>query len=84
MQIGVDLAQVARVSLATWVRLATRVSRATRGWLRWRAPRILGRDVHWWLTRTGLDSSRLGPRLVQGTVPVSDDGGIPFDLLDHA
>ncbi|MDW5328401.1 NAD(P)/FAD-dependent oxidoreductase [Plantactinospora sp. KLBMP9567] len=63
VQIGVELARVARVSLAA------------RGRLRWQAQRILGRDFHWWLTRTGLDFSRLGPRLVKGTVPVIDDGG---------
>ncbi|WP_422770649.1 flavin-containing monooxygenase [Plantactinospora sp. WMMC1484] len=62
VQIGVELARVARVSLTT------------RGPLRWQPQRILGGDFHWWLTRTGLDSSRWGPRLVKGTVPVIDDG----------
>lgn len=62
VQIGVELATVARVSLAT------------RGLLRWQPQRILGQDFHWWLARTGLDSSRWGPRLVKGTVPVIDDG----------
>jgi putative flavoprotein involved in K+ transport len=35
---------------------------------------VLGRDVHWWLTRTGLDTWRWAPRLVKGTPPVLDDG----------
>ena len=42
--------------------------------LRWQRQRILGRDFHWWLDRTGLDTSPLGPRLAKGTVPVIDDG----------
>ncbi|MDG6106145.1 flavin-containing monooxygenase [Dactylosporangium aurantiacum] len=62
VQIAVELAAVATVSIAT------------RQPLRWQPQRILGRDFHWWLTRTGLDSSRLGPRLSKGTVPVIDDG----------
>ncbi|GIF07344.1 hypothetical protein Asi03nite_48820 [Actinoplanes siamensis] len=61
-QVAVELAQVAAVSLTT------------RGPLRFQAQRILGRDFHWWLARTGLDTSRWGPRLVTGTVPVIDDG----------
>ncbi|MEV0131732.1 NAD(P)/FAD-dependent oxidoreductase [Dactylosporangium sp. NPDC050688] len=62
VQIAVELAGVAHVSIAT------------RRPLRWQPQRILGRDFHWWLTRTGLDSSRLGPWLARGTVPVIDDG----------
>jgi putative flavoprotein involved in K+ transport len=62
VQIAVELAAVARVSLTT------------RGPLRFQPQRYLGRDLHWWLTRTGLDSARLGPRLVRGAVPVIDDG----------
>ena len=62
VQIAVELAEVARVTVAT------------RGRLRWQPQRILGRDFHWWLDRTGLDTSRLGPRLAKGAVPVIDDG----------
>ncbi len=62
VQIAVELAQVAVVSLTT------------RGPLRFQAQRILGRDFHWWLARTGLDTSWLGPRLVTGSAPVIDDG----------
>ncbi|MEV6637891.1 NAD(P)-binding domain-containing protein [Actinoplanes sp. NPDC051470] len=62
VQIAVELATVAKVSLTT------------RGPLRFQPQRYLGRDFHWWLTRTGLDSSRLGPRLAKGSVPVIDDG----------
>ncbi len=62
VQIAVELARVARVSIAT------------RGRLRWQPQRILGRDLHWWLTRTGLDAAALGPRLAKGGVPVIDDG----------
>jgi putative flavoprotein involved in K+ transport len=62
VQIAVELAQVATVSLTT------------RGPLRFQRQRIWGRDFHWWLDRTGLDTSWLGPRLVRGAVPVIDDG----------
>ncbi|GAA4609719.1 putative flavoprotein involved in K+ transport [Actinoplanes octamycinicus] len=62
VQIAVELAGVANVSLAT------------RRPLRFQRQRILGRDFHWWLTRTGLDTSSWGPRLVAGAVPVIDDG----------
>jgi putative flavoprotein involved in K+ transport len=62
VQIAVELAAVARVSLTT------------RGPLRFQPQHILGRDLHWWLHRTGLDSARLGPRLIKGSVSVIDDG----------
>lgn len=62
VQIAVELAEAARVSITT------------RRPLRWQPQRILGRDFHWWLTRTGLDTAALGPRLVKGTQPVLDDG----------
>jgi putative flavoprotein involved in K+ transport len=62
VQIAVELAATARVTLTT------------RGPLRFQPQRYLGRDLHWWLHRTGLDSSRLGPRLARGPVPVIDDG----------
>jgi hypothetical protein len=61
VQIAVELAQVATVSIST------------RGRLRWQPQRILGRDFHWWLAHTGLDTSALGPRLVKGGVPVIDE-----------
>jgi putative flavoprotein involved in K+ transport len=62
VQIAVELARVATVTIGT------------RQPLRWQPQRYLGKDFHWWLTVTGLDSSRLGPRLASGTVPVIDDG----------
>jgi putative flavoprotein involved in K+ transport len=62
VQIAVELAAVAKVSLTT------------RGPLRLQPQHLLGRDFHWWLHRSGLDSSRLGPRLFTGSVSVIDDG----------
>jgi putative flavoprotein involved in K+ transport len=62
VQIAAELATVATVTLTT------------RGPLRFQPQRYLGRDFHWWLARTGLDSSRLGPLLFKGSVPVIDDG----------
>jgi putative flavoprotein involved in K+ transport len=61
VQIAADLASVARVSLAT------------RAPLRWQAQRPLGRDLHWWLIRSRLDSASIGRWLDRGT-SVVDDG----------
>jgi putative flavoprotein involved in K+ transport len=63
VQIAHELAAVARVTLAT------------RSRLKWQAQRPLGRDMHWWFDRTGLDYAPLG-RLwlrLDGN-PVVDDG----------
>ena len=63
VQIAHELATVARVTLAT------------RSPLKWQAQRPLGRDMHWWMDRTGLDSAPIG-RLwfrLDGN-PVVDDG----------
>ncbi|GAA3347162.1 ArsO family NAD(P)H-dependent flavin-containing monooxygenase [Amorphoplanes nipponensis] len=62
VQIAVELAAVARVSLTT------------RGPLRFQPQHLLGRDFHWWLHHTGLDTASLGPRLIKGSVAVIDDG----------
>jgi putative flavoprotein involved in K+ transport len=61
MQIAAELAGVARVSIAT------------RAPLRFVPQRPLGRDLHWWLYRTGLDTAPFGPRLL-GRRVVVDDG----------
>ncbi len=63
VQIAHDLAAVARVTLAT------------RSPLKWQVQRPLGRDMHWWMDRTGLDGAPIG-RLwfrLDGN-PVVDDG----------
>lgn len=74
VQIAVELARSAHVTLTT------------RSRLRWFAQRPLGRDLHWWLTRSGLDSAPLG-RLLRGGQPVLDDGAyraaIDAGLPDH-
>lgn len=63
MQIAAELAGTARVTLAT------------RAPLRFAAQRTLGRDLHFWLTRTGLDTAPFG-RLLRRPPPqpVLDDG----------
>ena len=61
VQIAADLASAARVSLAT------------RAPLRFKPQRPLGRDLHWWLIRSGLDSASIGRWLDRGT-SVVDDG----------
>ena len=63
VQVADELARVARTTLAT------------RSPVRWQAQRPLGRDMHWWMDRTGLDAVPIG-RLwlrLDGN-PVVDDG----------
>jgi putative flavoprotein involved in K+ transport len=63
VQVADELARVARVTLAT------------RSPVKWQSQRPLGRDMHWWFDRSGLDSvpvGRLWLRL-DGN-PVVDDG----------
>ncbi|MGX2992988.1 flavin-containing monooxygenase [Streptomyces sp. JNUCC 64] len=63
VQIAAELAVVARVTLAT------------RRPVRYAPQRILGRDLHFWLTRTGVDRAPLGRLLrVPPSPPVIDDG----------
>ncbi|MFJ6992667.1 flavin-containing monooxygenase [Streptomyces sp. NPDC003090] len=64
VQIAVELAATARVTLAT------------RAPVRFAAQRVLGRDLHVWLARTGLDAAPLGRLLTRRPPahPVIDDG----------
>ncbi|WP_205850097.1 flavin-containing monooxygenase [Nakamurella flava] len=62
VQIGAELSRDARVTLAS------------RRPIRWARQRPLGRDMHWWLDRTGLDRAPIGPLLAGRTTPVLDDG----------
>jgi putative flavoprotein involved in K+ transport len=62
VQIAAELATVARVSLAT------------RSPLKFSPQRPLGRDVHWWLTQSRLDTAPIGRWLRGRTTPVLDDG----------
>jgi putative flavoprotein involved in K+ transport len=62
VQIAVELAEVAQVTIAT------------RSPLRFQTQRPLGRDVHWWLKVTGVDRAPLGRWLHGRTVPVLDTG----------
>ncbi|MEU2286102.1 NAD(P)/FAD-dependent oxidoreductase [Streptomyces sp. NPDC013178] len=70
VQIAAELAQVARVTLAS-----RRLARQ----------RILGRDLHFWLARTGLDRAPLGRLLrTSPTQPVIDDGRYRAALAQRA
>lgn len=71
VQIAVELAATATVTLAT------------RSRLRWFPQRPLGRDLHWWLTRTGLDTAPLG-RWLDRPQPVLDDGRYRAAIRDGA
>lgn len=63
VQIAAELAKTARVTLATC------------GPVKFAAQRVLGRDLHFWLTRTGLDTAPLGRLLPRPPAqPVLDDG----------
>ncbi|MEU2023733.1 NAD(P)-binding domain-containing protein [Streptomyces sp. NPDC016469] len=63
VQIAAELAETARVTLAT------------RTPVKFAAQRILGRDLHFWTKRTGLDIAPLGRLLVRPPAqPVLDDG----------
>lgn len=62
VQIATELSEVARVSIAT------------RSPLRFMPQRPLGRDLHWWLARTGLDTAPFGPRILARRTAAVDDG----------
>ncbi|MGC4918374.1 flavin-containing monooxygenase [Streptomyces albogriseolus] len=63
VQIAAELAETARVTLAT------------RAPVKFAAQRILGRDLHFWTARTGLDAAPLGRLLSRPPAqPVLDDG----------
>ena len=62
IQIAAELAEVAEVTVYS------------RDPIRWQRQRILGRDLHWWLTRSGLDRGSIFTRWLPSTVPVLDDG----------
>ncbi|MFE7183039.1 flavin-containing monooxygenase [Streptomyces erythrochromogenes] len=63
VQIAAELARVSRTTLAT------------RAPVKFARQRLLGRDLHFWLTRTGLDAAPLGRLLrTPPAQPVLDDG----------
>lgn len=62
VQIAAELAGVARVSLAT------------RSPVAWANQRPLGRDIHWWFIRSGLDAAPLRGVWEKGPTLVNDDG----------
>ncbi|MCY9783742.1 NAD(P)/FAD-dependent oxidoreductase [Nocardiopsis sp. EMB25] len=62
VEIAVELARVARVSLSS------------RSPIAWVDQRPLGRDVHWWGAVTGVDSAPVGRLWERVRTPVIDDG----------
>ncbi|MEU7646319.1 flavin-containing monooxygenase [Streptomyces huasconensis] len=63
------------VQIAAELSRAAEVTLATRAPVTFAAQRVLGRDLHWWLTRTGLDAAPLGRLLSRPPAqPVFDDG----------
>ncbi|MBV2361978.1 flavin-containing monooxygenase [Streptomonospora nanhaiensis] len=62
VQIAAELAAVARVSLAS------------RSPIAWANRRLLGRDLHWWFVRSGLDAAPLRRVWEKGPTLVNDDG----------
>lgn len=67
VQIAVELAATARVSLVT------------RNPVRWQRQRMLGKDLHWWLAATGIDRMPWAPR----SVPVVDSAGYRRRIADR-
>ncbi|MER6774385.1 FAD-dependent oxidoreductase [Streptomyces bacillaris] len=63
------------VQIAAELAESSRVTLATRGPVKFAAQRILGRDLHFWTARTGLDTAPLGRLLPHPPAqPVLDDG----------
>ncbi|MBK3585507.1 NAD(P)/FAD-dependent oxidoreductase [Streptomyces sp. MBT57] len=63
------------VQIATELASTARVTLATRGPVKFAAQHILGRDLHFWTARTGLDTAPLGRLLPRPPAqPVLDDG----------
>ncbi len=62
VQIAAELARTARVTLATRAPVA------------WASQRPLGRDIHWWFVRSGLDAAPLRRVWEKGPTQVNDDG----------
>src|SRR5690554_4954877 len=62
------------VQIAAELTVDADVSVYSRKAIRWQRQRILGQDLHWWLTRTGLDGARIPRGLLPATTPVVDDG----------
>jgi putative flavoprotein involved in K+ transport len=72
VQVAAELAEHARVTLTT------------RKPVKFSAQRPLGRDLHFWLDRTGLDRLPIGPWLPNGfTTPVLDTGRYRTALEQH-
>ncbi|GAA1467692.1 NAD(P)/FAD-dependent oxidoreductase [Nocardiopsis exhalans] len=62
------------VQMAAELAGAARVSLASRTPVAWANQRPLGRDIHWWFTRTGLDTAPLRRIWEKGPTLVNDDG----------
>ncbi|WP_150239494.1 flavin-containing monooxygenase [Nocardiopsis quinghaiensis] len=62
------------VQIAAELSGAARVSLATRSPVAWANQRPLGRDIHWWFVRSGLDAAPLRRVWEKGPTLVSDDG----------
>lgn len=62
------------IQIAADIAPASKVSLATHGKIRWLDQRPLGRDIHWWLTKSGFDTAKLPWLLDRLPVSVIDDG----------
>jgi putative flavoprotein involved in K+ transport len=62
---------------------AAKVTLATRRPIGWTPQRPFGKDLHWWLTRTGLDVAPLSRWLHRLPVSVLDDGHWRATLEEH-
>ncbi|MBN3933145.1 NAD(P)/FAD-dependent oxidoreductase [Streptomyces verrucosisporus] len=71
------------IQIAAELGPAAKVALATRRPIDWTPQRPLGKDLHWWLTRTGLDVAPLSRWLHRLPVSVLDDGHWCATLEEH-
>lgn len=62
------------IQIAHELAAASDVTVFTRRAIRWQRQRLFGRDLHWWLVHTGLDSASKLRTLLPQSLPVVDDG----------
>lgn len=62
------------IQIAHELSTTAEVTLFTRRPIRWQPQRIFGRDVHWWLTKSGLDRAGWSNKALRGVTPVVYDG----------
>ncbi|GAA1216613.1 hypothetical protein GCM10009655_14890 [Rhodoglobus aureus] len=73
-QVAVVGAGNSAVQIATELSAVADVTVCSRRPVHWQAQRLWGRDNNWWLSRSGLDTSKFFAQRLGAGVPVIDDG----------